>query len=251
MARTSKYIKEEKSALYCSLPFCHTVEGEAFGGIINYGDDKAGPRAKEYIVSDLEGVLNLGDIDFTKGRISEVLRAVEILKSQGEKVLLEVCGPLTILNTIIDSKYVFIGMRKKPEIVKEIYSKISKNLLAYIKLAKETGVDVISYADPVASVNILGPKLTEKYLETFTYDFLKEVEKLIDEDFLVYLCPKTTLQLIGTERGVFEDIEISKGISYQEAMEEVKGKVHFLGDKCIKMSNDITDRGLIREIKIK
>ena len=49
MAKLSKALKEYDGAGFCELPFCHTVEAEALGGIINYGNDKTGPRAKEYI----------------------------------------------------------------------------------------------------------------------------------------------------------------------------------------------------------
>ena len=39
MAKLSKALKEHDGAAFCELPFCHTVEAEAMGGIINYGND--------------------------------------------------------------------------------------------------------------------------------------------------------------------------------------------------------------------
>lgn len=47
MAALSKALKEFDKAAFCELPFCHTVEAEAMGGIVNYGNEVAGPRAKE------------------------------------------------------------------------------------------------------------------------------------------------------------------------------------------------------------
>lgn len=67
MMLIAKALKKHDNASFCELPFCHTVEGEAMGGIINYGDEKIGPRAKEYICKSVEDVLNLKSIDFTKG----------------------------------------------------------------------------------------------------------------------------------------------------------------------------------------
>ena len=49
MVLIAKELKSFDNASFCELPFCHTVEGEAMGGIINYGDEKIGPRAIEYI----------------------------------------------------------------------------------------------------------------------------------------------------------------------------------------------------------
>ena len=49
MALIAEALKETDGAAFCELPFCHTVEAEAMGGIVNYGNEKTGPRAKEYI----------------------------------------------------------------------------------------------------------------------------------------------------------------------------------------------------------
>ena len=124
MAELAQVLKECDKAPFCELPFCHTVEAEAMGGIINYGNEKTGPRAKEYLCTDIEEILELPAIDFGKGRIQEVLKACRILYEKGEHVVFEVSGPLTILNVLIDPKYVFKGMRKKPELMARIFAKL-------------------------------------------------------------------------------------------------------------------------------
>ena len=87
MVNLSRALKEKSGVPFCELPFCHTVEAEAMSGIIKYGDEKAGPRAKEYICTSVEQVLDLPEIDFSKGRVHEVLLACQELKSQGEYVV--------------------------------------------------------------------------------------------------------------------------------------------------------------------
>ena len=104
MARLSRALKEHDGASFCELPFCHTVEAEAMGGIINYGNALTGPRAKEYICMSVEELLELPEIDFSQGRIHEVLLACKELRKQGEHVVLQVSGPFTILNVLIDAK---------------------------------------------------------------------------------------------------------------------------------------------------
>ena len=49
MAELAQVLKECDKAPFCELPFCHTVEAEAMGGIINYGNEKTGPRASDDI----------------------------------------------------------------------------------------------------------------------------------------------------------------------------------------------------------
>ena len=48
MAKIAHAMKQKEGAAFCMLPFCHTVEAEAMGGIVNMGDGNLGPRAKEY-----------------------------------------------------------------------------------------------------------------------------------------------------------------------------------------------------------
>lgn len=147
MAALSKRQKEKQGNSICVLPFCHTVEGEAMGGIITLGNEVAGPRAKEYLYTDYKELGEINEIDFTKGRIQEVLQACQILHEQGEHVMLEVSGPITILNVLIDIKQIFKGMRKDFEFMKSVFHKVGTQILSYIKEAKKYGVDFISYAD--------------------------------------------------------------------------------------------------------
>ena len=72
MAALSRALKEHDKAAFCELPFCHTVEAEAMGGIINYGNEVTGPRAKEYICTAPEELLDLPEIDFSKGTLTYV-----------------------------------------------------------------------------------------------------------------------------------------------------------------------------------
>ena len=95
MAELSEILRQCDQTPFCELPFCHTVEAEAMGGIINYGNEKTGPRAGEYLCSDMEEILKLPEIDFEKGRIREVLKACRLLHEKGEHIVFEVSGPLT------------------------------------------------------------------------------------------------------------------------------------------------------------
>lgn len=251
MALLSKANKEKGGGSACILPFCHTVEAEAMGGIITLGNEVAGPRAKEYLCTDVEALLDLPDIDFSKGRIHEVLLACKKLREEGEHVVLEVSGPMTILNVLIDPKYVFKGMRKKPEIMKQVFEKLGKEVIQYVKEAKKCGVDMISYADSAGGVNILGPKMAQQMVEIFTYDFLKKLQTLADDKTLILLCPKTTFALLGTEKAELTDVEISGEMPYGQGCVEVIGKAKIVGQQCIKNISYKLSQGTIKEVVLK
>lgn len=233
MAKIASYKRQSNNMDICILPFCHTVEAEALGGDINFGDSVNGPRARSYIYSSMEEMENIGQIDFSKGRVREVLEACRILKKEGQDVILEISGPVTILNVLLDPKYIYKAMRKKPELMKLVYDKLEKVILDFTKEAIEVGVDIISYADSTASVGILGPKMAEDMTRIFTYAMLKKMEKIVKDKCLVHLCPKTTFALLGCDLAHFEDLEQEDDLTYGKALLSSKGRTVFLGDRCI------------------
>lgn len=250
MVTLSKVLKEKDKAVICELPFCHTLEAEAMGGIINLGNEIAGPRAGGYVCTDVEEILNLPDMDFTKNRIQETLLACKKLREEGEHVVFEVAGPFTILNVLIDARYVFKGMRKKPEVMEKVFWKLGDQILKYMELVKEYGGDLISYADSSGGVNILGPKMMEAVTVNFTYPFLKKVEQLADDKTMILLCPKTTLALIGTEKAKFVDHQLEEPIGYAQACIHMIGKAHFAGQMCIKNVGYHLNHGIFKEVKL-
>mgnify|MGYP004505476231 FL=1 len=250
MAKIAHAMKQKEGAAFCMLPFCHTVEAEAMGGIVNMGDGKFGPRAKEYCCTSAAELLELPAIDYSKGRIHEVLEACQILREQGEHVALMISGPFTIFNVLIDPKYVFKAMRKQPELMRDVFQKIEKELLRFIKVAISYGADMISYADSSGGVNILGPKMAEQVVKDFTYDFLKKAAELVDGKAMLLLCPKTTLALIGMEKACYVDHELPEVLRYGDACIAMIGQVPVAGQMCIKNISYRLENKNLREIKL-
>lgn len=230
----AKIVKEAQKDNFCGIPFCHTVEGEAMGASINLGDALHGPRAKEYICNTVEEFLALKEIDFSEGRIAEVIRAASLLRNQGEEVMLLLSGPFTILNVLIEPTKVFKVFRKNPDLMGKIFDKLQQQMLLYVKELKKAGVRVISYADSSGGLNILGPKFFEQTLDLFTVEFLKNMSDLLGSDGLIILCPKTTLGLISTHKAVWGFIDVEPNSHYRTACMSAIGNARFIGESCIK-----------------
>ena len=250
MALLATELKNHDKALYCELPFCHTVEGEAMGGTINYGDENIGPRAKDYICTTAKEILALPEIDYSKGRISEVLKACKYLREKDENVVLYVSGPFTIMNVLIEPRYVFKIFKKEPEVMKEIFLKFQNEILRFIVEAQKAGVNMISYGDSSGGLNILGPKFSEQVVEMFTYPLLKSIEQILSDETIILLCPKTTFALLGTDRAVWEDIQLEAPIKYAKACIEVIGKAKFVGQMCIKNKEFELNNGIIKTVSL-
>lgn len=250
MALLAMQLKKHDTAEFCELPFCHTVEGEAMGGSINYGDENIGPRAKDYICTTADEILVLPQIDYSKGRISEVLKACKYLREKGENVMLYVSGPFTIMNVLIDPRHVFKIFRKNPEIMKEIFDKFQNEILRFVAEAQKAGVNMISYGDSSGGLNILGPKFSQQVVEMFTYPLLKSMEETLSDKTIVLLCPKTTFALVGTDKAVWKDIKLTAPIKYSKACIKVIGKVKFVGQMCIKNSEFELKNGIIKTVSL-
>ena len=250
MALLAKELKKHDDATYCELPFCHTVEGEAMGGIINFGDENIGPRAKDYICTTVQEILDLQPIDYSKGRIHEVLKACKYLRENGEDVALYISGPFTIMNVLIDPRHIFKIFRKNPDVMQDIFDKFQNEILRFIEEAQNAGVNVISYGDSSGGLNILGPKLSEQVVEMFTYPLLKKVEEIVNDKTIVLLCPKTTFSLLGTDKAVWKDIELGEVMKYSKACTKVIGKAKFVGQMCIKNKEFELKDGVIKTIEL-
>lgn len=244
----AKAIKEHDSADFVLLPFCRTVEAEAMGAVLNYGDANTGPRAKDPICANIDEVLELPAIDFSKMRVREVLDACRSFKEQGETVCLEITGPFTILNCLMEPRLVFKAYRKSRDKMKQVFRKFSDELIRYIEEGKNAGVDIFIFSDSAGSLDILGPKFLTDAVEDFYDPFIRRVNEAMDETCIFLLCPKFTYALVDTGHAQFADHQLEPGIGFLEAMLSMKGKAKIAGQVCIKNVGVRLSHGNFREI---
>ena len=249
IVRLAQAIKAADGSSLCILPFCHTVEAEALGADIRHGNRHTGPRAGQPICTSTESLLALPDVDFSSGRIAEVLAACRALREAGETVVLEISGPLTILNALIEPHLIFRALRKQPTEMELVFQKLLTLLQSYIHLAEQAGVEFFSYADPMADVGIIGPKVAEQMTRTFTCQMLKNIEISTNPNTVITLCPKTALALIGCGCAVWESIPLSAAMPYPDALPEVRGKAKFTGQACLK-NHSTRLPGAIRALRL-
>jgi uroporphyrinogen-III decarboxylase len=251
MVQFSLAIREEKKALICELPFCHTLEAEALGGIVQMGNGRIGPRTGEYIYQNVEDLLRLPSMNFSEGRIHETLIACRKLQAMGEHVMFEISGPFTILNGLIDSTKVLRAMRKNPDLIDAVFERLEVEILRFIEQIQMSGGTLISYADSAEGLKILGPKLLTQVTEKYTYPLLKKSRDLLRMNSMLLLCPKTTFALLGTDLGKYVEHSIGSLCTYEQACIDMLGTVHIAGQMCIKNKElQLTD-GIFKEIQLK
>lgn len=247
----AKAIKAHDNSEFVLLPFCRTVEAESMGAVLNYGDANTGPRAKDPICADLDEVMALPEIDFGKNRIHEVLDACAALKSEGETVCLEVTGPFTILNALMEPRLVFKAYRKDRDKMKLVFEKFSEQLLRYIEMGKKAGVDIFIFSDSAGALDILGPRFLTNAVEDFYDPFIRKVSDVMDESCIFLLCPKFTYALTDTGHAEFREHQLVPGTDFLKAMLDMKGTAKIGGQVCIKNVGVKLAHGIFREIVMK
>jgi uroporphyrinogen-III decarboxylase len=243
MAELSRELKRDMGIVYCIVPFCHTAEADAFGSTVVF-DSKAGNRINQSFVKDVESLESIEPIDFSTGRIHEILESIKELKDAGEKVCLNVTGPITIATAIVDNRLFYKLVRKDREVVDKLLGKIEDSLVEYITKGVNAGVDIISFADPAGTLDIVGPKVYEDLSGKSTLRVFKRVEGVLG-DSVVHICGKTSTSL--EESGLINSKKVSShGNSYGEVIENYKsedGDAKFIGHWCIKREKN--DKSLV------
>lgn len=263
--KITKEISNLKKDKICVLPFCHTIEAENLGGIINYGNEEFGPRVASYRFSSLGDLLNELDnsftLDFSTKRLGIMMEAIGDLKKENIKVMYEVTGPITLLSSLIDLTSVFKSYRKDKDSFIKVLELIRYETLKMMKELTNLGVDIISYADSVASYNILGPALTKFISENFTMPLIKEVKEINKKNvenglkqITLHICPKTTYPLVNYEYIDLVEIKLNEKNeikTYIDVILQNENEGHIFGDRCINFMNSNMNRAVMKEIKLR
>ena len=253
MVKLSKEFNKYKNDYIYFLPFCLTVLPEAFGAKINLGNEKYLPRVKEYAVNSLEKIDDLKDIDFSRGRISQVLDAIEELKKESKYVSLKVEGPFTVITSIMDPRIFYKLLRKDKDKALSIIDKVEKGILDYINKAMERGVDIISYGDSSGVESIIGKKLYMDFSGNSTLNIIKEFSSKKYKG-LLHLCGLTSLSLYNNEFIDLVPIDYDDGLTYGEGLINIMERgdsTRILGGRCIKSTNKLLKESVAYKVVLK
>jgi len=251
MATLARTLMKHRGDVLTKVPFCVTVEAEAFGAYIKMGDTLTSPRPEGHCFSSIEQLSGLQTFDIFKGRIGEVLEAVEILAKSGEKVVLNVAGPFTIIYSLIDPLLFFNGLRKYPSQIQEILGVIEKSVIQYSAEGIKRGASIISYEDVVGVSDIMGPEIYRDFSgpsRLRIINGIKEAERV----FLIHLCGRTSAALEKAEMVKSYAIEAGEFPTYGQALLGVLGKLTVpivIGHRCITLSPLKMSQPVLWEIK--
>jgi len=122
-------------------------------------------------------------------------------------------------------------------LMKQICDKIRADIVAWFTEAKNH-CDLLLYSDSSGGVNVIGPRMAKQLVEWFTYPLMTELNKILEDGPLLFMCPKTAFMLIGAGKAEFCKIQtgVIKYIDF--SIKPPNNSIRFMGNKCTKKLDD-------------
>jgi [methyl-Co(III) methanol-specific corrinoid protein]:coenzyme M methyltransferase len=157
MLRLALAMQEATGFDNVALPFCMTVEAEAYGACVEMGDAVTQPRVKRAVLPP-DGSGELPAPDFRSGRAAAVLGAMAEARSLRPDAALvgNLVGPVSLLGMLADPGQMLRWTRRKPDVLRRHLKTVVDGLVELGRLQREAGSDVLCIADPTATGEILG-----------------------------------------------------------------------------------------------
>lgn len=169
------------------LPSDYVAEAEAYGAEIIGYNDIFGLRAKGAYLDSVEQLTELSPMDFTQGRLAEIIKAITLIDQAGYIPCLNITGFFTLLEILLPIERVFAAWRKRQKGLMDFISGYEESLLKYITSGLAAGAKVISYSDPLTSLEILGRKNGQQIADELILPFLKEISG-IPYNGVIHVC---------------------------------------------------------------
>ncbi len=194
MAELARAVQMDTGFENFGIPFCMTVEAEVLGSPVNFGSLTCEPKiAKERYPDTAEvGITEIGPL-LTGGRIGVVAEAARILaqKYPDIPVLGSLTGPVSLAASIVDPMLFLKGLRKNPAAAHRVLAHVTDLLIGFAEILAKNGVTVISFADPTATGEILGPAMFKEYAVPYLQKAIAAVHR-IGLPVIVHICGDLT-----------------------------------------------------------
>jgi len=192
MLRLALAMQEATGFDNLALPFCMTVEAEAYGATVNMGNAFTQPRVKRALLP-ADGSGKLPRPDFGSGRAAVLLKATSTARSARPDlpIIGNLVGPLSLLGMLADPLQMLRWMRKRPEVLRSHLERVTSDLVAFGNLQTAAGADVICIADPTATGDIL----SASQFGAFAFPYLNRVAGALREaglPVIVHICGDVT-----------------------------------------------------------
>jgi MtaA/CmuA family methyltransferase len=227
MATLSLAMHDEAGIENLGIPFCMTVEAEAFGGEVEDGDEVTEPNIVSYPLRSVADWRNLKPLDPEKdGRLPAILACTKGLANERteEPVIGNLVGPLSLATSLIDAMILFKAIVKESQESHALLSFLTDSIICYGEALAANGADVIVIADPSATGEILGPKMFKEFALPYLNRITERMHGL-GKPVIVHIC--------GNVRTIYEPlnslsaecVSVDSVVGIKEAKSALPGKL--------------------------
>ncbi len=226
MATLSMAMHDEAGLENLGIPFCMTVEAEAWGGEVEDGDEVTEPCIVNYPFKTVSEWRNLKRLDPLKdGRLPTIIECTKILREKRPDVPVigNLVGPLSLATSLIDAIILFKALKREPEEVHAMLSFLTDNGITYGEALIGGGADIITIADPSATGEILGPKLFSEFALPYLNRMIAAIHAK-EKPVIVHIC--------GDVKPIYEQlkmldadcISVDNAVNMKDAKDTLSGK---------------------------
>lgn len=205
------------------VPYCVTVLAEALGCALDMGKIDKQPSVISHPLSSLEDEVNIPE-NFLEGhRIPKVIEAISIIKDNfGENVpiIAGFEGPTTLAADLIGAERFLMSFIKNPDYVSEVIRSSNEACKEYAKELVSAGADIICVADPVASPELISPKMFDTYIK----DNLNELSNSIGTLGVLHICGNVFKILDSMSRCGFDALSIEEKVNEISKAKDIVGE---------------------------
>lgn len=193
------------------LPFCNTLEAEALGASVRLGAQGAFVPQQPYASpQDLPQALRIAS-----PRIDAMMQAIGLLRNQGLCVAYGTTGIFTVLSQLIPMSALFKTLRGADG--PALLERVENACLDYAERAFRAGAQVLSYADPVATIDIVGRRTFNASVAPSLARYLEGVHRRCP-GVAVFLCGKMSQSLLDAGAARFESAPVPPDCSLEQAL---------------------------------
>ena len=205
------------------IPFGMTVEADAVGAQIVYGDWF--PQVKEPVDEKvLEQEVHLE----TRGQVPVVLEAIRLLKAkyQGEvAVVSAIVGPVSLLGMLVGFNKAFLTLMDEPQVFQRWMDWAVTIAIQHARLQVQAGADVIQIGDAASSGDLLSPEVYRDVV----LPCHQTIAGAIRVPTVLHICGDNTRRLEHIKAAGMDAFSFDEKTDMAEMRKHLKGKVALIG----------------------
>lgn len=226
MATLSAAMRVDAGLENVGIPFCMTVEAEAWGGEVEDGDEVTEPCMVNYPLKTVSDWRGLKPLDPTKdGRLPAIIECTKMLREKmpDTAVVGNLVGPLSLASSLIDATILYKALVKEAAEVHAMMEFLIENSIAYGNTLIDAGADVIVIADPSATGEILGPRMFSKFASPYL-DRMTEAVHAKGKPVIVHICGDAAPVFDQLNSLKAECISFDSAVNIRQAKEAIPSK---------------------------